>query len=216
MQCKHIAIEGNIGSGKTTLATMLSADYGVRLILEAFDDNPFLPKFYEEPDKHAFPLELFFMAERYHQLKSLKEQDLFQPQMISDYFFVKSKLFAQNNLKYDEMQLFNRLFDIMFSSLSKPDLLVYLYADIARLQQNIKKRGREFEQNISDTYLQNIQDKYLDYLRKQDDFPVLVLDITKVDFVLEKDVYESIKDAIVLDYKKGMHHKALQPISVIP
>jgi deoxyguanosine kinase len=216
MQCKHIAIEGNIGSGKTTLATMLSADYGVRLILEAFDDNPFLPKFYEEPDKHAFPLELFFMAERYHQLKSLKEQDLFQPQMISDYFFVKSKLFAQNNLKYDEMQLFNRLFDIMFSSLSKPDLLVYLYADIPRLQQNIKKRGREFEQNISDTYLQNIQDKYLDYLRKQDDFPVLVLDITKVDFVLEKDVYESIKDAIVLDYKKGMHHKALQPISVIP
>jgi deoxyguanosine kinase len=156
------------------------------------------------------------MAERYHQLKSLKEQDLFQPQMISDYFFVKSKLFAQNNLKYDEMQLFNRLFDIMFSSLSKPDLLVYLYADIPRLQQNIKKRGREFEQNISDTYLQNIQDKYLDYLRKQDDFPVLVLDITKVDFVLEKDVYESIKDAIVLDYKKGMHHKALQPISVIP
>ena len=216
MQCKHIAIEGNIGSGKTTLATMLSADYGVRLILEAFDDNPFLPKFYEEPDKHAFPLELFFMAERYHQLKSLKEQDLFQPQMISDYFFVKSKLFAQNNLKYDEMQLFNRLFDIMFSSLSKPDLLVYLYADIGRLQQNIKKRGREFEQNISDTYLQNIQDKYLDYLRKQDDFPVLVLDITKVDFVLEKDVYESIKDATVLDYKKGMHHKALQPISITP
>ena len=216
MQCKHIAIEGNIGSGKTTLATMLYADYGVRLILEAFDDNPFLPKFYEEPDKHAFPLELFFMAERYHQLKSLKEQDLFQPQMISDYFFVKSKLFAQNNLKYDEMQLFNRLFDIMFSSLSKPDLLVYLYADIPRLQQNIKKRGREFEQNISDTYLQNIQDKYLDYLRKQDDFPVRVLDITKVDFVLEKDVYESIKDATVLDYKKGMHHKALQPISITP
>ena len=215
MQYKHIVIEGNIGSGKTTLATMLAADFKMRLILEAFADNPFLPKFYEAPDKHAFPLELFFMAERYHQLKNLKEQDLFQPQMISDYFFVKSKLFAQNNLQYDEMQLFNRLFDIMFSSLSKPDLLVYLYADIVRLQQNIKKRGRDFEQNISDTYLQNIQDKYLDYLRKQDDFPVLVLDITKVDFVLEEDVYESIKDAIMLAYEKGMHHKALQPISNI-
>ena len=211
MQYKHIAIEGNIGSGKTTLATMLAADYEVRLILEAFSDNPFLPKFYELPDKHAFPLELFFMAERYHQLKNLKEQDLFQPQMISDYFFVKSKLFAQNNLQYDELQLFNRLFDIMSSSLSQPDLLVYLYADIVRLQQNIKKRGREFEQNISDAYLQNIQDKYLDYLRKQNDFPVLVLDITKVDFVSKKNVYESIKGSIMLTYEKGMHHKVVAP-----
>lgn len=209
MQYKHIAIEGNIGSGKTTLATMLAADYDVRLILEAFAENPFLPKFYESPDKHAFPLELFFMAERYHQLKNLKEQDLFQPQMISDYFFVKSKLFAQNNLQYDEMQLFNRLFDIMFSSLSKPDLLVYLYADIIRLQQNIKKRGREFEKNISNSYLKNIQDKYLDYLRKQDDFPVLVLDITEVDFVLDKEVYKSIKEAVMLSYERGIHHKVL-------
>ena len=209
MQYKHIAIEGNIGSGKTTLATMLSSDYDVRLILEAFSDNPFLPKFYEAPDKHAFPLELFFMAERYHQLKNLKEQDLFQPQMVSDYFFMKSKLYAQNNLQYDELQLFNRLFDIMFSSLSKPDLLIYLYADIVRLQQNIKKRGRDFEQNISNLYLQNIQDKYLDYLRKQDDFPVLVLDITKVDFFSDKNVYQSIKDAVILSYEKGMHHKVL-------
>ena len=149
------------------------------------------------------------MAERYHQLKNLKEQDLFQPQMISDYFFMKSKLFAQNNLQYDELQLFNRLFDIMFSSLSKPDLLIYLYADIVRLQQNIKKRGRDFEQNISNLYLQNIQDKYLDYLRKQDDFPVLVLDITKVDFFSDKNVYQSIKDAVILSYEKGMHHKVL-------
>jgi deoxyguanosine kinase len=209
MQYKHIAIEGNIGSGKTTLATMLSSDYDVRLILEAFSDNPFLPKFYEAPDKHAFPLELFFMAERYHQLKNLKEQDLFQPQMVSDYFFMKSKLYAQNNLQYDELQLFNRLFDIMFSSLSKPDLLIYLYADIVRLQQNIKKRGRDFEQNISNLYLQNIQDKYLDYLRKQDDFPVLVLDITKVDFFSDKNVYQSIKDTVILSYEKGIHHKVL-------
>ena len=159
MQYKYIAIEGNIGSGKTTLATMLSADFNVRLMLEEFAENPFLPKFYEAPDRHAFPLELFFMAERYHQLRNLQEQDLFQPQIISDYFFIKSKLFAHNNLQNDEMQLFNRLFDIMYSSLPKPDLLVYLYADIGRLQQNIKKRGRHFEQNISDTYLQSIQDQ---------------------------------------------------------
>ena len=145
----HIAIEGNIGCGKTTLATMLSSDIDARLVLEQFADNPFLPKFYSDPEKHAFPLELFFMAERYHQLKNLKEQDLFKPQIVSDYFFVKSKLFAQNNLKKDEMQLFNRLFDIMLSSLSKPDLLVYLYSDVVRLQQNIKNRGRDFEQNIA-------------------------------------------------------------------
>ena len=209
MQYKYIAIEGNIGSGKTTLATMLAADYEVRLMLEAFADNPFLPKFYEDPNKYAFPLELFFMAERYHQLKNLKEQDLFQPQMISDYFFVKSKLFAQNNLQYDEAQLFNRLFDVMFSSLSNPDLLVYLYADIVRLQQNIKKRGRDFEQNISDTYLQNLQDKYLDYLRKQDDFPVLILNVTDVDFVADKSAYQGIKKHLSEIYGKGVHQMDL-------
>ena len=211
MQYKHIAVEGNIGSGKTTLATMLANDFGARLILEEFANNPFLPKFYNDPDKHAFPLELFFMAERYYQLKNLKSQDLFQPNIVSDYFFVKSKLFAQNNLQKDEMQLFNKLFDIMVSSLSKPDLLVYLYADINRLQQNIKKRGRDFEQNISDEYLRNIQDKYLDYLKKQDDFPVLILDVTNIDFVTDSNIYKSMKDYLLESFR-GVHHKVLQPM----
>ena len=209
MLYSHIAIEGNIGSGKTTLATMLSNDIDARLVLEQFADNPFLPKFYSDPEKHAFPLELFFMAERYHQLKNLKEQDLFKPQIVSDYFFVKSKLFAQNNLKKDEMQLFNRLFDIMLSSLSKPDLLVYLYSDVERLQQNIKNRGRDFEQNISDEYLQNIQDKYLDFLRKQSDFPVLLLDVTNVDFVADKNIYDKINELIFVEYSVGVTNEAL-------
>jgi deoxyadenosine/deoxycytidine kinase len=209
MLYNHIAIEGNIGSGKTTLATMLANDIDARLVLEQFADNPFLPKFYSDPEKHAFPLELFFMAERYHQLKNLKEQDLFKPQIISDYFFVKSKLFAQNNLKKDEMQLFNRLFDIMLSSLSKPDLLVYLYSDVERLQQNIKNRGRDFEQNISDEYLQNIQDKYLDFLRKQSDLPVLLLDVTNVDFVADKHIYDKIDELIFLEYSVGVTNEAL-------
>ena len=205
----HIAIEGNIGCGKTTLATMLSSDINARLVLEQFADNPFLPKFYSDPEKHAFPLELFFMAERYHQLKNLKEQDLFKPQIVSDYFFVKSKLFAQNNLKKDEMQLFNRLFDIMLSSLSKPDLLVYLYSDVERLQQNIKNRGRDFEQKIPDEYLQNIQDKYLDFLRKQSDFPVLLLDVTNVDFVADKNIYDKIGELIFVEYSVGVTNEAL-------
>ena len=209
MLYSHIAIEGNIGSGKTTLATMLANDMDARLVLEQFADNPFLPKFYSDPEKHAFPLELFFMAERYHQLKNLKEQDLFKPQIVSDYFFVKSKLFAQNNLKKDEMQLFNRLFDIMLSSLSKPDLLVYLYSDVERLQQNIKNRGRDFEQNISDEYLQNIQDKYLDFLRKQSDFPVLLLDVTNVDFVADKNIYDKIDELIFVEYSVGVTNEAL-------
>jgi deoxyadenosine/deoxycytidine kinase len=201
-----IAIEGNIGSGKTTLATKLSKDFKARLLLEQFADNPFLPKFYESPEKNAFPLELFFMAERYHQLKRQKEQDLFQPLTISDYFFMKSKLFAQNNLHSDEQQLFNRLFEIMLSSLSVPDLMIYLYADVSRLQQNIKKRGRSFEQDISDAYLQNIQNRYLDYLRKQNSFPVLILDVSHVDFKTEATVYEKIKELIDCKYKIGMHH----------
>ncbi|MDA9612336.1 deoxynucleoside kinase [Flavobacteriales bacterium] len=209
MLYSHIAIEGNIGSGKTTLATMLANDIDARLVLEQFADNPFLPKFYSDPEKHAFPLELFFMAERYHQLKNLKEQDLFKPQIVSDYFFVKSKLFAQNNLKKDEMQLFNRLFDIMLSSLSKPDLLVYLYSDVERLQQNIKNRGRDFEQNISDEYLQKIQDKYLDFLRKQSDFPVLLLDVTSVDFVADKNIYDKIGELIFVEYSVGVTNEAL-------
>lgn len=209
MLYSHIAIEGNIGSGKTTLATMLANDIDARLVLEQFSDNPFLPKFYSDPEKHAFPLELFFMAERYHQLKNLKEQDLFKPQIVSDYFFVKSKLFAQNNLKKDEMQLFNRLFDIMLSSLSKPDLLVYLYSDVERLQQNIKNRGRDFEQNISDEYLQNIQDKYLDFLRKQSDFPVLLLDVTNVDFVADKNIYDKIGELIFVEYSVGVTNETL-------
>ena len=209
MLYSYIAIEGNIGSGKTTLATMLANDIDARLVLEQFADNPFLPKFYQKPEKNAFPLELFFMAERYHQLRELKSQDLFQPNIVSDYFFVKSKLFAQNNLKKDELQLFNRLFDIMISSLLKPDILLYLYADLDRLQKNIRKRGRAFEQDISDEYLQKIKEKYLDYLKKQNDFPVLILDVTVVDFVSDVSIYEKIKELLKKEFASGVHNFVL-------
>ena len=213
MRYKHIAIEGNIGSGKTTLAKMLASDYNMKLILEEFDDNPFLPNFYKNPEKNVLPLELFFLAERYNQLKKNQEKDLFQSSLISDYFFIKSKLFAQNNLKDDELQLFNRLFDIMCPSILVPDLVVYLYSDIIKLQSNIKKRGRVFEQNISNDYLQNLQSIYLDYLKKQDVFPVLILDITDVNFVLDMDIYTLIKKLLSVSYDKGVYNKILKPQS---
>ena len=205
MQYNFLAVEGNIGSGKTSLAIMLSKHYQANLILECFEKNPFLPKFYNDLEKNSFPLEIFFLAERYHQLKSQKEQDLFKTITIADYFFEKSKLFAQNNLKNDELQLFNYLFEIMFSCLPKPDMLIYLYSDIARLQQNIKKRGRDFEQEIPDVYLQNIQNKYLDYLKKQNHFPVLLLDISEVDFKEDEKVYSRIKQLLEYSYELGVH-----------
>ena len=205
MHYKFLVVEGNIGVGKTSLASMLAKEYQARLILEFFEENPFLPKFYKDQEKYAFPLELFFMAERYHQLKNQKEQDLFRPITIADYFFVKSKLFAQNNLKKDEHQLFNTLFEIMLSSLPKPDLLIYLYSNVDRLQKNIKKRGRDFEQEISDEYLQNIQNRYLDYLRKQNNFPVLLLDISNVDFKEDGKVYSRIKQLLENHYELGIH-----------
>ena len=205
MRYKFVAIEGNIGVGKTTLATMLAKECNARLLLEKFKDNPFLPKFYKDPQKNAFPLELFFMAERYKQLKQQKEKDLFHPITIADYFFMKSKLFAQNNLLKDEQQLFNSLFEIMFSSLPNPNLLVYLYADVERLQQNIRNRGRSFERDITDEYLQNIQDRYLDYLRKQRHFPVLLLDVSKVNFKEDQKIYEVILGLLDSSYELGIH-----------
>ena len=214
MKYKFIAIEGNIGVGKTTLATMLAKDLNARLILEKFEKNPFLPKFYKNPKKNALPLELFFMAERYHQLKQQKAQDLFQPFTISDYFFIKSKLFAYNNLQKDEIQLFNNLFEIMLSSLPKPNLLVYLHTDIKSLQNNIHKRGREYEQKITDEYLVNIQTVYFDYLKKQSDFPVLVIDIRNQDFKNDKLIFKRIKKQILKKYKLGIHYLDLiNPVS---
>ena len=193
MKFNFLTIEGNIGSGKTSLSKKIACDFNAKLILEEFADNPFLPKFYNNPKSNAFPLELFFMAERFNQLSGEKvSADLFSDFTISDYSFFKSKLFAQNNLGQDELNLFNRLYKIMFSTIKKPDLLIYLHADIARLQENIKNRGREYEQNINNEYLKQIEKKYFDYLKKQNDFPVLMLDISKVNFMEDDRIYNQI------------------------
>ena len=205
MSYQFITIEGNIGVGKTSFSKMLAEELDYSILLEEFADNPFLPKFYNQPERYAFSLELFFLAERYRQLGHLREQDLFSKGVVSDYFFVKSKLFAENNLSDDELLLFDRLSGIILNHLPKPDLIVYLHSDVKRLQKNIKDRGREYEQDITDEYLLNIQDKYLDYFRKQDEFPVVIVDVTDIDFVKNASHFEDIKAMTQKDYAKGIH-----------
>jgi len=209
MNYNFIAIEGNIGSGKTSLASHIASDFKSELILESFSDNPFLPKFYKNPEKYSFSLELFFMSERYHQLKDKISSDLFFNNKISDYFFMKSRIFAKTNLQRDELLLFEKLFDIMLASLPAPDLLVYLHSDIKRLQANIRKRGREYEQNIMDSYLESIQDSYFDYLKKQNKSAVLIIDITDVDFINDLNTYSEIKRLISKKYTVGSTEKII-------
>jgi len=205
MTYDFIAIEGNIGAGKTTLTSMLAERMGRKPIFEEFADNPFLGRFYKEPKKHAFPLELFFLAERYHQLKDhFSKPDLFTKGVVSDYFIGKSLVFSRANLDEDELRLFNNLYNIMFSSLPKPDLLVYLFVDIEGLQQNIKKRGRSFEQDMKSEYLLGIQNGYMNFLRQQKDMRILVLDMNGVDFVGEKVQFERLIHAVDRKYPKGV------------
>src|SRR5579883_2887812 len=151
---RYIAIEGNIGAGKSSLANLLAKHFNARLILEEFADNTFLPKFYQDAERYAFPLELSFLADRYKQLKQISlSQDLFDQKIVSDYLFTKSKLFARINLNEAEYELFQKVFDIINPNLPNPDLLIYLNAPVSRLQQQIQKRGRAYEQNISKEYL---------------------------------------------------------------
>ena len=183
MQYHYIAIEGNIGAGKTTLAHLLSRKLNARLILEQFSDNPFLPKFYENPKQFAFPLELFFMAERYKQLKQMiNTNDLFQNITISDYVFSKCLLFAKVNLAEEEFRLYQKLFDIIQQQLVFPDLIIYLHSPVEKLQKNIRKRNRAYEQTIPDEYLFNIQETYTNYI-KQHNIRTLFIDASNADFL---------------------------------
>ena len=202
----YIAIEGNIGAGKTTLATRMSQQFNTRLILEQFEDNSFLPKFYEDPARYAFPLELSFLADRFQQLKSkLAVQDMFHPVTIADYFILKSLIFAKKTLSSEEFTLYSRLFSIIENALPKPDLLVYLYLDISRLQSNIRTRGRVYEQKIEDDYLRKIQEGYLDYIKQQQGLRVLLIDTNKLDFVAHQEDYDKLIEIITQDYPVGIH-----------
>ena len=209
MNYHFITIEGNIGAGKTTLAHLLSKHYNARLILEEFADNPFLPKFYENPSQYAFPLELFFMAERFKQLKELLQQkDMFRQLTISDYLFTKCLLFAKVTLPEDEFRLYQRLFEIIHQQLIQPDLLIYLHAPVSKLQANIRKRNRSYEQNIPDQYLFSIQETYTSYIRDHN-IKTLFVDATNADFVSNKNHLQAITDALEHEYDEGQHYITL-------
>jgi deoxyadenosine/deoxycytidine kinase len=209
MQYHFITIEGNIGAGKTTLAHLLAKHYNARLVLEAFADNPFLPKFYENPQQFAFPLELFFMAERYKQLKELiHTKDLFQNVTVSDYLFTKCLLFAKINLPEEEFHLYQRIFDIIHQQLVQPELLIYLHAPVSRLQENIKKRNRSYEQAIPDEYLFSIQQTYTHYI-KQHNIKTLFVDAGNADFLGNENHLGAITDALEKDLGTGQHYLTL-------
>jgi deoxyguanosine kinase len=209
MNYHFITIEGNIGAGKTTLSHLLSRHFNARLVLEEFADNPFLPKFYENPKLYAFPLELFFMAERYKQLKDLIQQkDLFQNVTISDYLFTKCLLFAKVNLPDDEFRLYQRLFEIIHQQLLQPDLLIYLHTPVSRLQQNIKKRNRSYEKNIADEYLFSIQETYTHYI-KDHNIKTLFIDASNADFLGNEKHLKVVIDALENDYEQGQHYLTL-------
>ncbi|SHJ92959.1 Deoxyadenosine/deoxycytidine kinase [Tangfeifania diversioriginum] len=209
---QFLVIEGNIGAGKTTLANKLANEYNAKLIVEQFADNPFLPKFYKNQDRYSFPLELSFLADRYNQIKNeVFNLDLFHSFLIADYYFAKSAIFAQNTLKEDEYRLFRQIFDIVFESMPKPDLYVYLHADTEKLISNIKKRGRDYEQEITPDYLEKIKNGYFHFFKQITSFPMLIIDVNNIDFVNNNDHYQLLKEAVFkTEYKLGINRMLLQ------
>ncbi|MBP7389964.1 MAG: deoxynucleoside kinase [Chitinophagales bacterium] len=206
MRYNFITIEGTIGAGKTTLAKKLAADFNGKLILEQFEENPFLPKFYEDPQRHAFPVELYFMAERFQHLnKLLSEADIFKSFTVSDFLFQKSLIFANNNLNEDEARLYRMLFDIINPSLPRPDLVIYLYAPVEKLLHNIQKRGRVYEQNISAAYLEHIQSAYLDYFKMQTQSRIVLVNTTRLNFAESKEDYKVITELLTTEFNTGLH-----------
>ncbi|CAM3619750.1 2-amino-4-hydroxy-6-hydroxymethyldihydropteridine diphosphokinase [Flavobacterium chungbukense] len=196
-QFNYVAFEGNIGAGKTTLVHKIAEDFNGKTVLERFADNPFLPKFYKDQNRYAFPLEMSFLADRYQQLSDdLAQFDLFKDFIVADYHIFKSLIFAKITLQEDEYRLYRNLFDIIYKEMPKPDLYVYLYQNTERLLQNIKKRGRAYEQNIKASYLEKINNGYLEYIKSQTDLNVLIVDVSDRDFVKRHEDYIFILNEI--------------------
>ncbi len=210
MDYSYICIEGNIGAGKTTLTKQLVADWNAYPIFEQFTDNPFLPLFYQDPERYGFQVELFFMIERHKQLEQIKPgKNLFDELYLADYFFHKTMLFARQNLETEDYKLFSTIFNTLEGIAPKPDLLVYLHRPVEVLLQLINKRDREMEHDISAEYLTNIQDSYLEYLRGIIHMPVLILNLEDKDFEKDVDAYQTIKRSIEQKYQPGVHYLSI-------
>jgi len=207
MNYNFIVIEGLIGAGKTSLSKMITEKFNSKLILEQFADNPFLPKFYANPDKYSFQLELSFLAERYQQLKNeLSQGDLFSDFILSDYYFTKSLIFAKSTLQNDEYKLFRNLFNIIHSSMPKPDLYVYLHLKTENALKNIQERNRGYEQSITKSYLEKISKNYFEYFKEEQNIKFLIIDTNGIDFVNNNSDFKQIVDIIFnTKYKKGIN-----------
>ena len=201
---RFLAIEGNIGAGKTTLCNMMAEQFDCRLLLEQFTDNPFLPFFYESPERYGFPVELFFMTERHKQLQEhFAQPDLFQETTIADYFFVKTLLFAKNNLNDEEYRLFQRLWQVLNQTFPRPDVLFYLHRPVDILLKQIKNRGRDYEKNISAEYLTEIQNAYFDYFKMEQHVPIVVIDLNEINYLVDKGIYQKLIEIFGKTYPNG-------------
>jgi deoxyguanosine kinase len=201
----YIAIEGLIGAGKTTLARRLAERWNGRLVLEEFDDNPFLPRFYQEPERYAFSVELSFLAQRYHQLKRVTEQELFSPVTVADYSIGKSLVFASATLPPDEHALFRDLYEIMYADLPQPQLIVYLHLGIERLRERIRQRGRGYEQAIGADYLMRLQERYMDHLMKAASTRSLIVDLGETDLLRDEAAF--VRLLSLMDEESPMGHR---------
>lgn len=207
MKYNYLVIEGNIGAGKTSLSLRIAKDYNAKLILEQFADNPFLPKFYKDPGRYSFPLELSFLASRYHQLhRDLTSPDLFKSFTIADYYFSKSLIFSKVTLQEDEFNLYRQLFSIIIQQLPNPDLYVYIHTSVDKLLRNIRERGREYEKDLTGEYLLKLQEGYFEYLRSLENYKILIIDINRLDFVKNEEHYQLLIGSIFeKEYKLGIN-----------
>lgn len=198
IQRRFIVIEGNIGAGKTSLVKKIAQDFHARTVLERFEDNPFLPRFYENQERYSFPLELSFLADRYNQVKNeLNSLDLFSEFMIADYYFMKSLIFASRTLQDDEYALYKQLFHIIYQQVPKPDLYVYLHSSVKRLLNNIELRGRDYEKSIPSDYLESIQDAYFNFFKQQNQLKIIIIDNNHLDFINNPNDYKLICETIL-------------------
>lgn len=204
LENKFVVIEGNIGVGKTMLSKKLAQYFNGTLVLEAFEDNPFLPKFYKNKERYGFSLEMSFLAARYKQFKNeLEHASLFHRITIADYYLMKSFIFAKNTLSSDEFQLYRQFFELISAFSIKPDVMLYLHREVDVLKKNIIRRGREYELEIEEEYLLSIQKGYFDYFKGVTDFPIVIIDASKADFHEER-AFNQVVDMFNIKFKKGV------------